>query len=589
MKKTLLLFLFSMLNLSMPAQTVIDGEERDIPDAIPGEQVFIHFNTSLLFSGEYLYYKVYCMTAENPLPSPISKIAYVELVGKDGTTLFKHKIVLDEGTGQGDFFVPTSVPSGNYKILGYTQWMKNAGSSNFFQNTITIINPYRGEQPVTSSPTIAKKESLLGTSPVIPEDKLAAAGDDDHLQLTISGDRFRPRERVSLTLTGKKETGEVGNYSISVRRLDNFDTPSMFTSKSFSNLYGGSRNLNRQGEKRIYLPELRGDLISGFLRSHDQSLSTFNQKIALSIPGENYVFKIATTDETGQFYFNLSEDYSGGQALIQVIGKDKEHYVVEMNKAPSADHSSLEFPSFTITPSLEEQIIERSIYNQVENAYYQVKPDTLHTLEQKKPFYNREPLLYDLDDFTRFPTIRETFIEIIRYARITRNNKGDLVFEVRGHEGSMNYNLPPLLLVDGVMVQQHEDFIAFPAKKVKSIGILRDNFHLGSQIFKGVIDVKTLNGDFNTFPPAYVHDHQLMKPLAEKKYFQQTYDDSTERDLERVPDFRYQLLWVPRLQLKKEETLEFFTSDVTGDFEIRVEGFTGKGEPVSIRKSFKVQ
>ena len=48
---------------------------------IPQEKIFVHYNTNLLFSGEYLYYRVYCFTANSNKLSEISKIAYVELIG----------------------------------------------------------------------------------------------------------------------------------------------------------------------------------------------------------------------------------------------------------------------------------------------------------------------------------------------------------------------------------------------------------------------------------------------------------------------------------------------------------------------------
>jgi len=114
--------------------------------SIHHERVFVHHNTSLLFTGEYLYYKLYCFNESIDNLSKTSKIAYVELIGEHGQIIFKHKIKLDEGLGQGDFFVPTSIPSGNYKLLAYTQWMRNASGNNFFSSDISIINPYKVNQ-----------------------------------------------------------------------------------------------------------------------------------------------------------------------------------------------------------------------------------------------------------------------------------------------------------------------------------------------------------------------------------------------------------------------------------------------------------
>jgi len=69
---------------------------------IPQERVFVHYNTSLLFVGEYLYYSIYCFNLKNKKLTTNSKIAYLELVGKDKKVVFKHKINLSNGKGQGE-------------------------------------------------------------------------------------------------------------------------------------------------------------------------------------------------------------------------------------------------------------------------------------------------------------------------------------------------------------------------------------------------------------------------------------------------------------------------------------------------------
>ena len=79
---------------------------------IPQETVFVHMNASFFFAGEYLYYKVYCLDKNTKNLSAISKIAYVELVGEDRTKVFAQKIRLENGEGEGDFFIPVSIPSG---------------------------------------------------------------------------------------------------------------------------------------------------------------------------------------------------------------------------------------------------------------------------------------------------------------------------------------------------------------------------------------------------------------------------------------------------------------------------------------------
>jgi hypothetical protein len=57
------------------------------------------------------------------------------------------------------------------------------------------------------------------------------------------------------------------------------------------------------------------------------------------------------------------------------------------------------------------------------------------------------------------------------------------------------------------------------------------------------------------------------------------------------PDQRDQLYWDPNFTISgdNKSIIEFYTSDVTGLFEIVVEGYRGNGEPVSMVMSFMVK
>ncbi|WP_373517044.1 hypothetical protein, partial [Pricia sp.] len=58
----------------------IENENLSVYDEIPKENLFVHYNSSVLFSGETLYYKIYCLNAKTANLSSLSKIAYIELV-----------------------------------------------------------------------------------------------------------------------------------------------------------------------------------------------------------------------------------------------------------------------------------------------------------------------------------------------------------------------------------------------------------------------------------------------------------------------------------------------------------------------------
>ena len=583
MKKLLFLLLFFiLLPGSSYAQAVSSSEGAQLLEKTPREKIFVHYNSSLLFAGEYLYYKLYNLNSETGDLSNISKVAYVELIGKDGETVFKHKILLENGRGQGDFFIPTTVPSGNYKLLGYTNWMRNNGT--FFAGDLAIINPYRGDQSAISGNSVGDSSALkISSERIPPEVKSSSERADAAVKIITENDLFGRRERVVLNLEGPP-----GNYSLSVRKKDSIIIPQKFTAENFNELFQNTHPI----EDSVFLPELRGNLISGrIIPNASEAKELDGKKVAFSIPGVDFIFKIGTTDKEGNFYINLDDRSATSKVLMQILGDNPENFSIQLDPLPTVNAAKLEFGTWSTPPNVENWILNRSINNQIENAYYSVKPDTVKALEPKEPFYVKQPTVYDLDAYTRFASIKETFVEIIRFSWISSSRDGNSEIVVRQPEGATNYNLPPLLLVDGVMVQDHDLLINYPAKYVKTINILRDNFFLGSHIFAGIVDVKTIEGNFKEMMNQdYIKEVNLKLPEPRKYYFKQTYESQTADEPSRIPDLRTQLLWQPSVEINSQtESLDFYTSDVPGTFEIHLEGFTRQGDPVSVKKEITVE
>ena len=144
LKKIVLLMLLSLSSL-MQGQIKKSSLTKTFNISIPQEKTYIHTNTNLLLAGEYLYYKIYCLNENTGAYSEISKLAYVELVGSNKNIVFKHKLRLENGNAQGDFFIPSSILTGNYKLIAYTNWTKNKSYNSFYEHDIYILNPFTTE------------------------------------------------------------------------------------------------------------------------------------------------------------------------------------------------------------------------------------------------------------------------------------------------------------------------------------------------------------------------------------------------------------------------------------------------------------
>jgi len=341
----------------------------------------------------------------------------------------------------------------------------------------------------------------------------------------------------------------------------------------------------------LILPELRGELFAGALTPKNEASSIRNKGVALSFPGKDYLFKMATTDANGQFYANVAEDYNAEEVYIQVVNEENDEYNIALKPEEDLNLLNLKFDKFKLERDMKSEIEKRSIYNQIENAYYSSKPDTILIGKPNKRFYGKGTMSYVLDEYTRFPSIKETFVEVVEHVWIQENDEGINEFHVRPIAPYVESGMLPLVFVDGVLLTNHERLINLSSAQVESIHISRNQHFYGTKAFQGVVDVSTFKSNFyENYYSENMLSQKLFKPNESKNYYQQSYEGSLKQQHKRLPDFRYQLIWLPTVQmLNKEKNIRFYSSDITGEFEVSLEGFTKSGIPVSLKKNFWVK
>ncbi|MEM9648449.1 MAG: hypothetical protein AAF969_08205 [Bacteroidota bacterium] len=557
---------------------------------IPQESVYVQFNQSLLFSGEHLLYKVYCLDKSRRQLTHISKMAYVSLVDKDGNSVFTHKVRLEKGAGYGDFFVPTSISTGSYKLIGYSEWMKNFGKETFFQSDVKIINPY---QPLPEEYREQVADSTLESTSTMVSSTAGQSipkptAQNGVLKVDLEKSELEKREKLAITLSTENETFANGNYALSVRKLDQIEAPSQISSQAFYKDYMNGGSATRTFNAIQSLPEIRGEVISGTIVNKEGKNPAGEVKISLSLPGEDFLFNVATSDAQGKFKFVVDQEYDNVTAALQVLAEDSGSYEIQMD-GNEVTYPDVQVPVFKVSKEMGALILEKSIQNQIENGFRAVKSDSIIPAYHAQPFYRNYTEYYDLDDYTRFNSIQETIVEVVDQVSVRRLDNGDRWFEIRPEEGFTDLSLRPMVFVDGLFVKRHEEFMDFGAKKIKSISFSRNKVILGQQVFQGVLSFKTVAGDFySSFYTPNIVNVDLFKPQPRKQYFNQIYSEDNANS--RVPDFRYQLLWVPKLDLSGgSQELELFTSDVPGTYLLTLEGFSATGNPVSISRQFMVK
>jgi hypothetical protein len=121
----------------------LSAQSNNYRSGILQEKVFVHLDKPFYMAGEILWCKVYCVEGSSHRPLSVSKLVYAELLDRDNRPILQGKILLDSGQGNGSFYLATSINSGIYRLRAYTNWMKNTGAGTFFEEPVTIVNPFK--------------------------------------------------------------------------------------------------------------------------------------------------------------------------------------------------------------------------------------------------------------------------------------------------------------------------------------------------------------------------------------------------------------------------------------------------------------
>jgi hypothetical protein len=128
-------------------KTIVDKTIKYNAD-FPLEKVYLHFDKPYYAAGDTIWFKAYLtsdvlatedMTKNKHLPSPISKIVYVDILTAKDSIIQVLKLPVTDGVAAGDILLPKNVyRQGNYHVRAYTNWMRNFDPEYFFNKTIPI-------------------------------------------------------------------------------------------------------------------------------------------------------------------------------------------------------------------------------------------------------------------------------------------------------------------------------------------------------------------------------------------------------------------------------------------------------------------
>jgi hypothetical protein len=215
---------------------------------------------------------------------------------------------------------------------------------------------------------------------------------------------------------------------------------------------------------------------------------------------------------------------------------------------------------------------------QVRSIYQGITDTTSTSQIGYTPFYGTPYNSYNLESYTRFPTMEEVMKEFVSEVRV-RKQRNKFQLNVLNAPHKTYFELPPLLLVDGVPAFDADKVMALDPLQVEKIDIIANKYHHAGNIYNGIVSYRTYKGDLGGLqldPTAVVIDYDGLQRL--KEFSSPSYHTSLEKQ-SRLPDFRTVLFWAPNIftDVDGAASVSFFTGDIEGKYMVVVEGLGDDG------------
>ena len=540
--KRILYFLACLTTvLAMQAQTV-----KERIEAVTDKDLYL--------SGEQMAVKLYT-TDENGQSISFSRVAYVELNG-DGENNVRLKVEMNRGQGHAVVKLPYTLSTGTYRLTAYTRWMRNEGEKVFFNKRIGIFNPIR-HQPETD-------QAILTDMPQNPAPALS--GHKGNVTVKTDKETYAPRQNVTLHIEGMTPDAQA---TIAVVRLDGLDTYGQATIP----LSGKTR------EPESCLPEEKGLIVEGIFIPHDNADGT-PVTPNLTIQGKQINYYAGKTDPKGRVIFNTPILKGMTEAVTAV--RQGGHITLA---SPFVATPPEKLQPLTVSTVRRQALTERSIALQATEHYYEPAPVQIG--EPKGFLSDLKPdKRYDLDQYRRFATFEETFMEFMPgvSTKGTKGNRHIVVFDALNEVVDAKRNT--LVLLDGVAVMDHELILSYNPHLVKYVETYINDFTFGNQVYNGILFLKTPNLKLSGFDlprTSVICEYEGVHPQTEM-YLPSAVEDTPTH----MPDLRHTLYWNPDVTAK-DSRLTFRTSDMRGTYIVKVEGRTKNGKKMIEYASFEVK
>jgi hypothetical protein len=425
--------------------------------------------------------------------------------------------------------------------------------------------------------------------------------------INVQNNPFSAREKIKIGVTATDDNGTPveSDFSISVvkafsvnnsafssnkyRQLPCFATLNTDNSKPEINDYlifykpsetEMESGLDNPDRMPVYLPELEGHLLSGNIRDKKTGEPLKNENLILSVVGKAALCRFAKTDELGNFNF-VTPEHGLREIVIQPLSPEIKECITEIDNPFLSTYNNYNHELFYIDSSKLGELNKAIISTQIKNIYDPYSPKTVNKeiLPEKYNFYGAPDNTILMSKYIELTSLKEVVKEIIPgVSTIRKNDKIDfkLVYKAQ----SQPFDNSPLVLVDGVPINDLEKVLSINSREIEKIDVLSTRYFISDVVLDGILHFISKKGNLGVMDfdkSVYRLEYELLQNNTD--FYSPDYSSAALKE-SRIPDFRNTLYWNPDMHTDKTgiTTVDFFASDESAEYIIIVEGVTPDGK-----------
>ena len=538
--------------------------------AVPVERIYVSTDREVYVAGDAVWCSLTCLDGNGRFSNE-SAVSYLELVSEAGTACTA-KIGLLEGRGAGSFRIPVTAPTGTYRLVAYTAVNAGEEGSPWMAGSrlLTVFN-------TTSAARVPDGVEILDEPAYesLPQPEAAPQG---ALQLSART-RLPKGAAAALVLSNG---GSRASVSLSVRHADDLRPAAQENSpESFLKALPADVRL-RPGANPV--TEYDGEIVTArLLGARAESDYT---EATLSTAGDPASLYIGRADGTDIIRYHTSNIYGNREIVSEVSQLDRKEGYIDF-ESPFIHPEAGTLPKLLLSPVQRQDLVSRKAALRAEKN---LRIDTLTTFMTRRKDLLLESVdhrRYHLDDYNRFPSVREVLVEIIPELSLRRVKDvwqlqlvvSDAVQSRFDRTGSI------LVMMDGVVLSDLDLLLDFDAMLLEDVDIYLQSFVCGKVAYHGLVNFITKKNYVTALHfPANVRvvDFQgVAYPVA--------YNGAVPEG--EGQDLRQLLYWHPVLNLDagSDYRIEIHTPGYAGRFKAVAEGFTEDGKPVYQEFAFEVE